>query len=113
MPKPKFPLDEKLSLRNSYSLTLSPRSKISSAFGPLTVQWTAIFSLRRMPKERTVYLALEKTGVWPVNDSNTFAALVSLSPVFSKAKYTVRSFGIRRNEKIAVHCTVRGPKAEE
>merc|ERR1712154_331705 len=26
---------------------------------------------------------------------------------------TVRSFGIRRNEKISVHCTVRGPKAEE
>ena len=25
----------------------------------------------------------------------------------------MRSFGIRRNEKIAVHCTVRGPKAEE
>ena len=35
------------------------------------------------------------------------------TPVFSKARYTVRSFGIRRNEKIAVHCTVRGPKAEE
>lgn len=34
-------------------------------------------------------------------------------PVFSKARYTVRSFGIRRNEKIAVHCTVRGAKAEE
>jgi hypothetical protein len=33
--------------------------------------------------------------------------------VFSKARYTVRSFGIRRNEKIAVHCTVRGAKAEE
>merc|ERR1712037_650729 len=31
----------------------------------------------------------------------------------SKARYTVRSFGIRRNEKISVHCTVRGPKAEE
>ena len=29
------------------------------------------------------------------------------------ARYTVRSFGIRRNEKIACHCTVRGPKAEE
>lgn len=28
-------------------------------------------------------------------------------------RYTVRSFGIRRNEKIAVHCTVRGAKAEE
>jgi len=35
------------------------------------------------------------------------------SPVYSKARYTVRTFGIRRNEKIAVHVTVRGPKAEE
>ncbi len=33
--------------------------------------------------------------------------------VFSKARYTVRSFGIRRNEKIAVRVTIRGPKAEE
>nr|XP_023687763.1 60S ribosomal protein L11-like [Paramormyrops kingsleyae] len=32
---------------------------------------------------------------------------------FCAARYTVRSFGIRRNEKIAVHCTVRGAKAEE
>ena len=40
-------------------------------------------------------------------------SLTGQTPVFSKAKYTVRSFGIRRNEKIAVHCTVRGPKAEE
>ena len=29
------------------------------------------------------------------------------------ARFTIRSFGIRRNEKISVHCTVRGPKAEE
>ncbi|XP_028402959.1 60S ribosomal protein L11-like isoform X2 [Dendronephthya gigantea] len=39
--------------------------------------------------------------------------LTGQAPVFSKARYTVRSFGIRRNEKIACHCTVRGPKAEE
>ncbi|XP_077862135.1 large ribosomal subunit protein uL5 isoform X2 [Saccoglossus kowalevskii] len=39
--------------------------------------------------------------------------LTGQTPVFSKARYTVRSFGIRRNEKIAVHCTVRGEKAEE
>ena len=32
---------------------------------------------------------------------------------FFLARFTVRSFGIRRNEKIAVHCTVRGAKAEE
>ncbi|CAG9938434.1 hypothetical protein V2G26_014619 [Clonostachys chloroleuca] len=35
------------------------------------------------------------------------------TPVYSKARYTVRTFGIRRNEKISVHVTVRGPKAEE
>merc|ERR1712139_505334 len=35
------------------------------------------------------------------------------SPVFSKARYTVRSFGIRRNEKIACSVTMRGEKAEE
>merc|ERR1711973_338682 len=40
-------------------------------------------------------------------------SLTGQKPVYSKAKLTVRSFGIRRNEKIAVHCTVRGPKAEE
>ena len=39
--------------------------------------------------------------------------LTGQAPVYSKARYTVRSFSIRRNEKIAVHCTVRGAKAEE
>ena len=31
----------------------------------------------------------------------------------SSARYTVRTFGIRRNEKIACHVTVRGDKAKE
>jgi len=39
--------------------------------------------------------------------------LTGQEPVYSKARYTVRGFGIRRNEKIAVHVTVRGEKAEE
>jgi len=39
--------------------------------------------------------------------------LTDQEPVFSVARLTVRTFGIRRNEKIAVHVTVRGPKAEE
>merc|ERR1712070_886747 len=39
--------------------------------------------------------------------------LTDQEPVESKARYTVRSFGIRRNEKIAVHVTVRGEEAEE
>merc|ERR1712094_28807 len=33
------------------------------------------------------------------------------TPVESVARYTVRTFGIRRNEKIACHVTVRGEKA--
>merc|ERR1711933_707060 len=34
-------------------------------------------------------------------------------PVFGKARFTNRNFGIRRNEKIACSVTVRGEKAEE
>merc|ERR1711943_12873 len=33
------------------------------------------------------------------------------TPVENKARYTVRTFGIRRNEKIATHVTIRGEKA--
>lgn len=40
-------------------------------------------------------------------------SLYILKTISLLARYTVRSFGIRRNEKIAVHCTVRGAKAEE
>merc|ERR1712062_341579 len=45
--------------------------------------------------------------------SKVLEALTGQTPVSSKARYTVRSFGIRRNEKIAVHVTVRGAKAGE
>merc|ERR1712178_133184 len=39
--------------------------------------------------------------------------LTEQQPVFSKAQFTNRNFGIRRNEKIACSVTVRGEKAEE
>merc|ERR1712197_95454 len=39
--------------------------------------------------------------------------LTGQTPVFSKARSTNRTFGIRRNEKIACRVTVRGPKAEQ
>ena len=39
--------------------------------------------------------------------------LTDQKPVESKAKYSIRTFGIKRNEKIAVHVTVRGDKAME
>lgn len=45
--------------------------------------------------------------------SKVLEQLTGQTPVTSKARYTVRQFGIRRNEKIAAHVTIRGPKAEE
>jgi large subunit ribosomal protein L11e len=39
--------------------------------------------------------------------------LTGQTPVTSKSRLTIRAFQIRRNEKIAAHVTIRGPKAEE
>merc|ERR1712151_525064 len=39
--------------------------------------------------------------------------LTNQEPVTSKCKYTIRSFGVRRGDKIACHVTVRGDKAKE
>ncbi|OCF33738.1 60S ribosomal protein L11 [Kwoniella heveanensis BCC8398] len=63
-------------------------------------------------------LALSDISVGESGDRLTRAAkvleqLTGQTPVTSKARYTIRSFQIRRNEKIAVHVTIRGPKAEE
>ncbi|GCA62252.1 ribosomal protein L5 [Kipferlia bialata] len=35
------------------------------------------------------------------------------TPVFSKAKVTIRQFGIRRNERISARVTIRGAKARD
>jgi hypothetical protein len=37
--------------------------------------------------------------------------LTGQQPVFGRARYTVRTFSIRRNEKISCSVTVRGEKA--
>ncbi|OAF66472.1 hypothetical protein A3Q56_05801 [Intoshia linei] len=39
--------------------------------------------------------------------------LTGQQPLFSKSRLTINTFGIRRNEKIAVHTTVRGDMAKE
>merc|ERR1711998_237980 len=39
--------------------------------------------------------------------------LTDQEPCYSRARYTVRTFGIRRNEKIATYVTVRGEKAKD
>ena len=45
--------------------------------------------------------------------SKVITDLTDQDPVYGKASYTIRTFGIKRNEKISVSCTVRGQKAEE
>merc|ERR1711864_16171 len=60
-----------------------------------------------------INICVGESGDRLVRAGKVLEALTGQTPVFSKARFTVRSFGIRRNEKIAVHCTVRGPKADE
>lgn len=66
-----IPDSEKFLRINSYSLTLRPASISCSAFSPRTVTKADIFSFRRIPNRRTVYLALPYTGCWPVSCSST------------------------------------------
>lgn len=60
-----------------------------------------------------VNISVGESGDRLTRAAKVLEQLTGQAPVYSKARYTVRSFGIRRNEKIAVHCTVRGPKALE
>jgi len=60
-----------------------------------------------------VNISVGESGDRLTRAAKVLEQLTEQKPVFSKARYTVRSFSIRRNEKIAVHATVRGEKAKE
>merc|ERR1712137_1102560 len=60
-----------------------------------------------------INISVGQSGDRLTRASKVLEALTGQTPVYSKARLTVRQFGIRRNEKIAVHCTVRGQKALE
>ncbi|GFQ02277.1 60S ribosomal protein l11 [Phtheirospermum japonicum] len=56
-------------------------------------------------------ISIGESGDRLTRASKVLEQLSGQTPFFSKARYTVRSFGIRRNEKIACYVTVRGDKA--
>jgi len=60
-----------------------------------------------------VNICVGESGDRLTRAAKVLTELSGQEPVFSKARLTVRTFSIRRNEKIACHVTVRGEKAEE
>ena len=60
-----------------------------------------------------VNISVGESGDRLTKAAKVLESLTEQKPVFSKARYTIRSFNIRRNEKMACYATVRGKKAEE
>jgi large subunit ribosomal protein L11e len=81
---------------------LQPKDKSASA------------SMRQIYIEKLIVnICVGESGDKLTKAGRVLKELTDQEPVFSVARLTVRTFGIRRNEKIAVHVTVRGQKAEE
>lgn len=61
----------------------------------------------------TLNICVGESGDKLTRAARVLEQLTGQRPQFSKARFTIRSFGIRRNEKIACYVTVRGKKAED
>ena len=64
-------------------------------------------------EKMVVNISVGESGDKLTKANKVLEDLTGQTPVNSKARYTIRSFGIKRNEKMATHVTIRGKKAEE
>ena len=62
-------------------------------------------------KKLCINICTGESGDRLTRASKVLEQLCDQSPVLSRARITIRTFGIRRNEKISTHCTIRGQKA--
>jgi hypothetical protein len=60
-----------------------------------------------------INICVGESGDKLVRAAKVLDQLTNQTGVFGKARFTVRTFSIRRNEQISVYCTVRGKRADE
>ncbi|EFA75138.1 S60 ribosomal protein L11 [Heterostelium album PN500] len=94
---------------------ISSKANKNAAKLPVQQEKTRMDNINRKLKIEKLILniCVGESGDRLVRAAKVLEQLTGQTPVYSKARYTVRSFSIRRNEQIAVHVTVRGEKAAE